>query len=134
MEQPEEATAEAEAESRRVLRLVDEGRVVELQLLERVLQVRVLLGVGRKQAGEDHRLDRAIARQGGDSRPVGGGHGVADPCVRDILDGRREVADLTGAELAERAHRGHGALRRVAFLAASDQLSLEVPTKSSILI
>ena len=37
--------------------------VVERQLLERVAQVRVLVGVDREQAAEDHRLDVAVAGQ-----------------------------------------------------------------------
>ena len=38
-------------------------RVVERELLERVAQVRVVVGVDREQAAEDHRLDLAVAGQ-----------------------------------------------------------------------
>ena len=57
VEQAEEAAAEAEAERLRGLGLVGERRVVELQLLERVAQLLVVVGVGREEAGEHHRLD-----------------------------------------------------------------------------
>ena len=63
VQQPEEAAAEAEAERLRRLGLVEESGVVELQPLERVAQLRILVGVAREQAGEDHRLDVLVPRQ-----------------------------------------------------------------------
>ena len=49
VQQAEEAAAEAEAERLRRLGLVEERRVVQLQLLERVAQLRVVVGVGREE-------------------------------------------------------------------------------------
>ena len=69
VEQAEEAAAEAEAERDRALRLVDEAGVVELQLLERVAQQRVVVAADRVEAGEDHGFGRLVAGQG---RPPGG--------------------------------------------------------------
>ena len=69
VQQAEEAAAEAEAERLRVLRLVEERRVVQLQPLERVAELGVLVGVGREQAGEDHRLDVLVAGQRLGGRP-----------------------------------------------------------------
>ena len=63
VQEPEEAAAEAEAERGRGLRLVEEGRVVEPQLLERVAQLRVLVGVHRVEPREHHRLDLLEAGQ-----------------------------------------------------------------------
>ena len=63
VQQAEEAAAEAEAERLRGLRLVEERGVVQLQLLERVAQLRVVVGVGREEPGEDHRLDVLVAGQ-----------------------------------------------------------------------
>ena len=62
VQQPEEAAAEAEAERLRGLGLVEERGVVQLQPLERVAQLRVVVGVGREEAREDHRLDVLVAR------------------------------------------------------------------------
>ena len=62
VQQAEEAAAETEAERLRRLGLVEERRVVQLQLLERVAQLGVVVGVGREEAGEDHRLDVLVAR------------------------------------------------------------------------
>jgi len=61
VEQAEEAAAEAESQRHRRLRLVVQRRVVQLQLRQRVAQLLVLFGIGRIQAGEDHRLDVPIA-------------------------------------------------------------------------
>ena len=70
VQQAEEAAAEAEAERVRGLGLVDERRVVELELLERVAELRVVVGVGRKEPGEDHRLHVLVAGQA-PRRPAG---------------------------------------------------------------
>src|SRR5207244_11988420 len=62
VQQSEEAAPEPEAEGSRVLGLERESAVVQLQLLERLLQVSELVGVGGEQSREDHRLHAAIAR------------------------------------------------------------------------
>ena len=62
VQEAEEAAAEAEAERLRGLGLVHERRVAQLQLLERVAELGVVVGVGRKEPGEDHRLDVLVAR------------------------------------------------------------------------
>ena len=61
VQQAEEAAAEAEAERGRRLRLVDQRGVVELQLVERLAQRRVVAAVDRVEAGEDHRLRVLVA-------------------------------------------------------------------------
>ena len=49
VQQSEEAAAETEAERRGVFGLVRKRGVVQLQLLERLLEVRELVGVGREK-------------------------------------------------------------------------------------
>ncbi len=44
--------------------------VVERELLQRVAQLGVLVGVDREQAAEDHRLDLAVAGQRLGGRPL----------------------------------------------------------------
>ena len=70
VQQAEEAAAEAEADCLARLGLVEERRVVQLQLLEGVAQLRIVIGIGRKEAREDHRLDVLVAgeRVGGSFR------------------------------------------------------------------
>ena len=63
VQQAEEAAAEAEAERLRRLGLVEERGVVQLQPLERVAELGVVVGVGREEPGEDHRLDVLVAGQ-----------------------------------------------------------------------
>ena len=84
VQQAEEAAAEAEAERLRRLRLVEERRVVQLQLLERVAQLGVLVGVRREEAGEDHRLDVLVAGQ-----RLGGGRASRRERVADAQRARR---------------------------------------------
>ena len=64
VQQSEEAAAKAEAERLGGLGLVEERRVVQLQPLERVTQLRIRVGVRREQAGKDHRLDFLVAGSG----------------------------------------------------------------------
>ena len=100
VQQAEEAAAEAEAERLGHLRLPRQRGVVELELLERVAQVGVLVGVDRKQAAEDDRLDVAVARQRLEvavARPaVLRRQRVADGERRHLLDAGDDEADLAG--------------------------------------
>ncbi len=78
--------------------------VVELELVERVAQLGVAVGVDREEPAEDHRLDLAVAWQ----RLSGGIRArrqrVADAQLRDVLDAGDQVADLAGAERLGRGH------------------------------
>ena len=56
VEQAEEAAAEPEAERGRRFGLVEERRVVQPQLLERVAQLGILVALDRIEPGEHHRL------------------------------------------------------------------------------
>ena len=103
VQQPEEAAAEAEAQRVGGLGLPGQRGVVERELLQRVAQVGVVVGVDREQAAEDHRLDLAVAgqrlaRRRGRLRR----QRVADAQLRDVLDAGDEVADLARAQLAAR--------------------------------
>ncbi len=94
VEEAEEAAAEAEAERDRRLRLVEEGGVVQAQLVERVAQLLVLVRLDRVEAGEDHRLDLLKAGEGDGSRARGLRDRVADLHVGHRLDRGGEEADL----------------------------------------
>ena len=62
VQQAQEAAAEAKAQRRRGLGLVDQRGVVELQLFQRVAQRLIVLAVHRIEPGKDHRLGRADSR------------------------------------------------------------------------
>ena len=106
VQQAQEAAAKAEPEGLGGLGLPAQRGVVEGQLLERVAQVRVGVGVDREQAAEDHRLDLAIAGQrlGGGIGPRG--QGVADAQLGHVLDAGDQVADLAGVQRLGRDHLG----------------------------
>ncbi len=105
VQQPEEAAAKAEAERLRRLGLVEERGVVQLQPLERVAQLRVLVGVRREETREHHRLHVLVARQGLGRAAGLGGERVADAELGDVLEAGDHVADLTRGERVDRAHR-----------------------------
>ena len=104
VQQAQEAAAEAEAQRHRGLRLVDERRVVELELVERVAQLRVLGVVDREQAGVHHRLRIAVARQRFGGALGGGGDRIADLGLAHVLRAGDHVADLAGTERLGRCH------------------------------
>ncbi len=106
VQEAEEAAAEAEAERLRGLGLVGERPVVQLEALERVAQLRVVVGVGREDPGEDHRLDVLVAgeRRGGGT--AARRERVADAEARDVLEARDDVADLARREGLDRRARG----------------------------
>ena len=95
---PKKAAAKAEAERDRALRLVDERRVVELELFERVAKAVVLAFVG-VEAAIHHRHRFAIAGQRHVRRIVRRGDRIADVDLAQRLDVRDHVADV--AELKD---------------------------------
>ena len=99
VQQPEKAAAEAKAERRRGLRLVNKAGVVEAQLGEALAQFFVIGRVGREETAEDDRLHRLKTRQGLARRAAVFGDRVADPAIGDGLDAGGDKADLAGAEL-----------------------------------
>ena len=102
VEQPEEPAAEAEAQSGRAVLLVDEGRVVELQLLERLRQVLVVVGGHRIDRREHDGLRLAIAGNRLRGGPLGLRERVADGQAREALHAREHVAHLPRRQLGHR--------------------------------
>ena len=106
VQQAEEPASEAEAQRHRRLGLVDERGVVELELVERVAQFGELGVVDREETRVHHGLGVAIAGQRLGCRADGGGHGVADLGLADVLRAGDDVADLAGAERLGGGHVG----------------------------
>ena len=115
MQQAEEAAAEPEAQRGGRLRLVDQGRVVQPELVECVAQFRVVVAVQRVEPGEHHRPRVVVAGQRLGRGPRGTGHRVADAGLPDVLDPGDQVADLARAEVLRRHRfrRDHPYLERV---------------------
>ena len=126
MEETEEADPIAEAERGRAFGLVDERRVVQLQLVERIAQRRIIAGIDRVDPREDHRLGRFVARQ----RILGGlalqGHRIPHAHVPHILQPGGDITDLARGQLIQRCHpRCKGAdLQRVGTDPALDHANL----------
>ena len=104
MQEPEKAAAEAEAERGGRLHLVRKAGVVEPEPAHRRAQVLEIGGVGRKEAAEHDRLGRLEAWQRLGGRATVVGDRVADAGVGDLLDLRRDVADLARAEFGGLGH------------------------------
>src|SRR3954465_10183795 len=93
VQQPEDPDAEAEAERVARLGLPGQRRVVQRELLQRVAEVGVVVGVDREDAAEHHRFALAVAgnRLRGLARLRR--ERVADAQLRDVLDAGDEVPD-----------------------------------------
>ena len=102
MEEAQEPATKPEAEGRRVLRHEGERSVVQAELLHRVPQVRVVVGVGGEEAGEDHRLGLREAGQRLGRRASCLRDRVADARGVQVLDVRPEESDLSDRELCDR--------------------------------
>ena len=102
VQQSQKAAAKAKAERGGRLRLVMEAGIVEPQLFQRVAQPFVLFRVGGIDAGKDHRLDVAVARQEL-SRPVGRiQNRVAHPGVAHVAQAGDEIPHFARRELIGR--------------------------------
>ena len=99
VEKAEEPAPKSEPQGRRVFWLEGKRAIVELQLLQRFLQVAELIRIGRKESCKHHRLDLPVTRQGRGGAVLGAGDGVTDPRVDYILDRRGHIADLARRQL-----------------------------------
>ena len=99
MQEAEEAAAEAEAEGLRGFRFPREGRVVELELFQRELELFVIARIGRVKAAEDHRLHFLEAGHGLGAGAFRQRNGVADLGVAQFLDVAAEEAHLARGKL-----------------------------------
>lgn len=106
VQQAEEAAAEAEPQRDRGLRFVDQGGVVEFELVERLTQFGELRVVDREQAGVHHRLRVAVAGQRFGGRVRGRGDRVAHLGLAHVLRAGDHIADLASPERARGHHVG----------------------------
>ena len=98
VQQSQEADAETKSQGGRGLGLVDQGCVVELQLVEGVAQLRIVLGIDWEEPRVHHGLGMLVPAEillGGLS---GIGDGVADSGLTDILNASDEVTDLADGQ------------------------------------
>ncbi|CAN4021999.1 Antirestriction protein (ArdA), partial [Dysosmobacter welbionis] len=98
VEHAQKAAPEAEAQGYGALRLKAQRGVVQLELFQRVPQVRILGAVLRVDTAVDHGLHGPVAGQGLGRGAGGICDGVAHTGVLHVLDGGGEVAHLAGPE------------------------------------
>ena len=103
MQQAEEADAKPEAERLARLGFVDKCRIVERELVERIAQSRILVGIDGKQSRVDHRLDVTVSGQGLGGTVFRERDRIADLDHARILEARNEIADLADLELIDRS-------------------------------
>ena len=80
------------------LGFVEQGRVVQGQLRERLAQALEVVGVDREHAGVDLRFHPGETRQGLDVRAARVHERVADRSAPDRLDAGHDIADLAGRQ------------------------------------
>ena len=102
MQQPKETAAEAEAKCGRGFHVVGEARVVEAQPADGLAQVLEARRIDGKEAGEDHGLCRAEARQLGGRQVLFIDDGVTHTGVGHLLDRGGEEADFARTQLVDR--------------------------------
>ena len=94
MQQPEETATKTKTQCLRYFWLVLQGRVIQLQLLQRVAQCFILVRLHREQPGEHLRLHLLEARQGRSSGLVHQRDGVTDLGIFQLLDTRNDKTHL----------------------------------------
>ncbi len=109
MQHAEKAASEPETERNGAFRLIRKGSVVQLELVERIAQIRVFGAIFRIYAAVNHRSCRAIPGQSLRSGVKRVCNRVADAGILDVFDARRKVADIARPKLVARiqAHRPH---------------------------
>ena len=98
MEKAQETATEAETQRRRALRLEGEGRIVELEPVQGLAEIRVSIAVDRVKAAKDHGAAPAVTGQGRRRRVRSLGNGLPHPAVTDGLDAGVNITDLSGLE------------------------------------
>ena len=105
MQQPQESAAETKSQRHGGLRLIVQGCIIELQLLQRIPQIRILCAVRRIHAAVDHGLNLLVSGQG-----LGAGTRIVRHCIPylrilHILDGRHDISHHTRGQLLTREKR-----------------------------
>ena len=98
MQKTQETAAEAVAQRLGGFRFEGKRRVVNLQLFEGVLDTFVFFALSRINAAEHHGLYFFVARQRCLGRIGVQSDGIADACIRDLLDGSADIAYLSRAQ------------------------------------
>ena len=98
MEQSQKTYTKAKTECMAVFSFIHESGVIQGELCQRILQLFVLVGLYREQAGINHRLNIAITRKGLLATTINQRDRVANLHLRRILQTRHQIADFAHAK------------------------------------
>lgn len=98
MEESEESTAKSIPECGRGFMICDEGRIIHLELLHSILHLRIFIGLDRKYTREYVGSDPLESCDGMLGIIRSSEYRIADSCLRDRLQSRDDIADLTFIE------------------------------------
>ena len=99
MKQAQETAAESKAQGKGGLWFIEQGGIIELELLQRVPQVIVFGAVSRIKAAVHHGGYLLIAGQRGSTGVVPSCHRIADPGIPNVLNAGRDVSYHARAQL-----------------------------------
>ena len=102
MKQSKETTTESEAQRQRCLRFILQRCIIDLQLLQRIAQIRIFGAVRRIHAAVYHRIDFLITRKRFRTRMCGVRHRITHAGIPHILDARTDIADHAGRQFVTR--------------------------------
>src|SRR6185369_16271452 len=103
VQKTKKSAAESKPQRRGSFGLVEKGRVIQTQLVQRVSQFFIAIGFDRVETGEDHWLDSLETRERGERLPCSFGYRVSDFNIADRLDLSGEEPDLARTELIDLA-------------------------------
>ncbi len=107
MKQSQEAAAEAEAQGHRGFRLINQRRVIKLQLLKGIPQLLVVIGLHRVKAAVHHGRGMPITGQGLFRWIQAVGDGIAHTGVLDVFDAGCQIAHHAGLQGIHQFGRGY---------------------------
>ena len=96
MKKPQKAAAEAEAQSRRGFRFIKKGGIIQLQLLQRIPQIRILGPVRRIHTAVYHGIYLLITWQRVRAGIPGIRHRIAHSGILYIFNGSGNIANHSG--------------------------------------
>ena len=102
MKQSEKSAPETKAKRCRCFRLVEKGRIVQLQLFQCISQIPVLCAIGRIHTAIYHRVDFFITRKCFGTRTVCIGYGITHAGVTYVFDAGCNIAYHSGRQFVAR--------------------------------
>ena len=135
VQQPEETAAEARTQRKRTLGFIDEGGVVELELLEHRAQLLELVGLHGVHSREHHGLDFLEAGYGLGTGIRHMSDGVADLDLGGALDAGNHIAHVAATYLpgGDELHLEHADFLDLVFAAGGEELDLVALAYAAVL-